>query len=409
VANKEHLRILSSGIKAWNHWRWGRLHLEPDSEWADHTELSVDKPDLSGADLNESNFSGADFSGTDFSGANLRDADLTNVRLNGAKLTGVDLRDTDLFRADLNGADLRAVDLRWASLKKADLSESDLSGASILGADLNLAILRRVDLRGADLSRANLQDADLSGADLRGVKFDAANLTSANLLGAKVDAKTRFDKVVEDPKDDSETTAKKIVKSVSTENCRIDAYALASLDDLGGLDAAQIAVMDVTNDLADLRASYSGLKLWIHLTTLVAFLLPYAWFLASNYAIAHFGGVEGRKTITLLEALLRYIWNGGAKWQEGWFFSWSFLAFSFLAIYNFGRGILLWQTNNLEHREEITGVRVRFSLATEPFWRRLIKTMALLFWMSLAALAYNSHHFLSQEIPIAPTVSGGGR
>ena len=305
--------------------------------------------------------------GADLSGANLSGSDFSR-----ANLSGVNLRGTHFQMADLSGAELNG-----AGLNKANLCDAKLIGASFHRADLRKAILFVAELNGADLRGANLSGSDLSGA---------------SLLGVVVDASTTFVDEVRET-DGAET----IVNF-----CEIDSYALKMLDNYGGLTTAQRASMIVKNDLADLRASYSGLQLWIHLFALAVFFLPYAWFLTIQYGKAKFAGLDGAEAITLWEALGRFIWNGGKNWQAGWDFDWSFLAFVFLAIYNFGRGVLLWQTNRLEQREHVTGVPVRFSLAVEPFWRRLIKTMAVLFWIGLGVLAVNTYHFMSQKVPILP-------
>ena len=301
--------------------------------------------------------------------------DLVNANLSGADLNGINLARANLVNANLTGADLFR-----ANLAAADLTAAGLSEANLREANLEEAILTEASLREAILWGANL-----GGADLRGTLLELAILVRANLSGVKVDARTEFCNEECD---------------VEVVGCSIDKYALRTLDNYGGLTSAHRAVMIIKDDLADLRASYSGLQRWIHLLALLAFVLPYAWFLAVQYGKAQFVELEGSETIALWEALLRFIWNGGKNWQAGWAFSWSFLAFIYLAIYNVGRGVLLWQTNRLEHQEHVTGVPVRFSLAIEPFWRRLVKTMNVLFWIGLGILLLNSYHFLTQQIPI---------
>src|SRR5262245_42118240 len=59
MANEEHLRILRSGVEAWNEWRQSNVDVRPDLIRADlcHAQLK-------GADLNRANLSGANMAGT---------------------------------------------------------------------------------------------------------------------------------------------------------------------------------------------------------------------------------------------------------------------------------------------------------------------------------------------------------
>jgi hypothetical protein len=179
MANKEHLKLLRQGVKAWNRWREDNPAVQPD--------------------FNEANFNQARLSGVDFSRADLREADmvkadlvkadLSRAQLDGAALCEARLREARLSMADLRMADLRGADLNGAHLNGAILSGAILGGARLLGADLsraalNGAVLSRATLVLADLSRADLSRADLSGAIVGNTSFDDLDLSGARGLDA---------------------------------------------------------------------------------------------------------------------------------------------------------------------------------------------------------------------------------
>ena len=165
MANAEHLKKLTEGIRPWNQWR---------------IQLEV-TPDLEGADLNRANLANANFFRTNLSGANLQNASLEGANLEqayliGANLYGANLRGAKLEKAYLDFANLFMANLSEAKLPLAYLYESDLAGANLLGASL----------WGANLIRCNLYGAHLQGADLRGAQLIETKLQQADLTGARV-------------------------------------------------------------------------------------------------------------------------------------------------------------------------------------------------------------------------------
>ena len=173
MTNEEHLRILRTGVQAWNVWRESRPYI---------------KPDFSGADLRKLNFSGANLRGARFHMVNLKKANLSNANLRGALLS-----ESNLVRANLTGADLRGARLYSAKLHLAKLCAADLRGAYLKDADLSEACLREANLRQANLSGANLEHTDFRNADLRKVcltrailietDFEDANLADCTAYG----------------------------------------------------------------------------------------------------------------------------------------------------------------------------------------------------------------------------------
>jgi hypothetical protein len=127
MANDEQLKILESGVAAWNRWR------------KDHPKIS---PDLSDASL---------------------------VRAN--------LRDANFFRADLSQADLRYADLVRANLFNANLDSANLVGAELSGASLDEATLRGANLFGANFNGAILNYADLTKARINWTSFGNLDLS----------------------------------------------------------------------------------------------------------------------------------------------------------------------------------------------------------------------------------------
>jgi len=158
--------------------------------------------------------------------------------------------------------------------------------------------------------------------------------------------------------------------------------------------------MIINDDVAYLRASYSGLSLGVHLIALAIFLLSYLWFIGLRWSEARFLAGSTDQTIPLWLALSRYVRNGGENWQAGWQLHWSFLAFAFLLLYNMLRATMLWKTNQLEQRQVVSGLPVRFSLSGEPFWRKMVILMTWLFWIGIIVLTLNTWHFFTQEVPI---------
>jgi uncharacterized protein YjbI with pentapeptide repeats len=179
MANKEHLKLLRQGVKAWNRWREDNPGDQPDL-----FEAGLSKARLSGVDLSR-----ADLRMADLVKAELVKADLSRAQLSGADLCEAHLREAHLSMADLRRADLRGADLNGAHLSGAMLSGAILGGARLLGANLSRAVLSgavlsRATLLLATLSRADLRGADLSGAIVGNTSFDDLDLSEAKGLDA---------------------------------------------------------------------------------------------------------------------------------------------------------------------------------------------------------------------------------
>lgn len=169
MANKQQLRIIKSGVEAWNAWR------------RDHPDIV---PDLRNANLSSQR--------------------LINVHLGGAKLEGANLRNTNLGSADLSNANLRHANLEQARLSQANLLQADLSYANLSEAWLNDAILIEANLFRAQLISATLINARLSGAILIGTNLQQANLKGCSVQsvfawGVKLKGANQTDLIVNHP------------------------------------------------------------------------------------------------------------------------------------------------------------------------------------------------------------------
>jgi uncharacterized protein YjbI with pentapeptide repeats len=123
MANPEHEKILSSGVRAWNQWRRKHPTLRPDLE---DINVGVNRSEIGSKP-----------------GMNLRN---------------VNFRDANLRFADLMGADLTNADLSGANLTCARLWYACLRGANLTGAILTNAMISDLTGEGADFTGANLRD-----------------------------------------------------------------------------------------------------------------------------------------------------------------------------------------------------------------------------------------------------------
>ncbi len=150
MANEEHVKLLLSGVEAWNKWR------------KDNRDII---PDLRGVSIS----------------VNLQDCDLRRAMLQEANLSW-----TNLQRAILVGA----------NLNKARLFDAKLQETNLDGADLQDACLTGADLRATRLGGANLQGASLLGANLEMAYLCEADFTNANIRFVRTNRKTYFRNVI---------------------------------------------------------------------------------------------------------------------------------------------------------------------------------------------------------------------
>ena len=287
-----------------------------------------------------------------------------------ATFENADLEKSLLSQVVCRRASFKGAKLQGAILRKADLSGTDFSGADLRGADLTEA-----NLSGATMRGCNLTDAVLVDSRLLGTKLITAKLINSNLRGVEVNHSTRLTR--------SEVSG-----------CQIDRYTIESLYHNGGLSTQRQMRMNIIDDVARLRLSYSGFWQWIHLFALFAFLSPYVFFLCKLYFAAKLFCPPVEKCIPLVDVLSEYVYTGGRMNEK---ISWSALSiFVFTLAYNALRGCLLLKTKQLELQKESRGLPVRFSLTGA--WGASFRIAQLLFYMNILLLLVHLHHFL--KIPI---------
>ena len=424
----EMLRRGKEGVEEWN-----RLHAagntcdnlsNEDLAGFQLSDVDLSKVDLTHANLSQAILERANLTGATLEKATLQKTNLSSAKLGEANLTTASIAEANLKETDLKGANLSHTNFQDAILHKAILSDSDLTSAQLSTADLtdaqlqranltkahlNQAILANAQLQGANLTEANLQEccatearfervvarrarfdrADLSGAvldksDIRGAEFNSANLSRASLRDVNANSRTTF------------------AQMESVEKCVIDRHVLDDLGyELGKLTRGDLRSMKIVDDLATLRSYFTGIWLWLHVWSVLLFFFPYVWFLAQQWLSARFHSpVDPAKSMTILEALARFIWHGGKNWRTGgWWPSWNFVNFLVYAWYNAIRITLMLKTKKLETQQEVTGLPVLFSLESDKVARRCLAQMKWLVWAALAAVLFNAIHFLQMRVP----------
>jgi len=196
MANPEHLKILETGVKAWNEWRLKNPGVVPDLKEIKLFSADLKRIDLRGAELKDALLFGVDLSDAILSEAKLDGATLTEIALCRANLTGASLIHANLMGTDLSEANLREAicpltiflnaKFRNADLRKACFAGSNFTDADLRGADLRQAVLEEANLIRARLAKADLADADLTAATLNGTDFSHANLNGCRVYGVSV-------------------------------------------------------------------------------------------------------------------------------------------------------------------------------------------------------------------------------
>jgi uncharacterized protein YjbI with pentapeptide repeats len=343
--------------------------------------------DLRGANFSDCNLgvcmTNADVSGAIFQNVkmgglcgeakNLGEARYINVAFAGSswsklKFTGVKFRKCDFRKSEMINVLFDDCTFENCSYSKGKFVDCVFKNSNLRGEDLSYIVLRRARFVGnTDLAHARLNNADLSGSDLLG----AAIHSSTVLLGARV------------------------------VGCKIRRRQLERLSDYGGLTKGDRMDMDVQDPVARLRSAYSGFWQWFHIIALAIFLSPYLWFLAEQWSVARFNEVEASASVTLGEALARYIYNGGVDWQSGFSFHVSFVSFLVLMVYNVIRAVFLWKTKQLELDEQARGTPVDFNLDEIRFgWGWWFKWHRRLGYGYLLIGVANLCHFLLMKVSV---------
>ena len=135
MANKEHIKVLSTGVEEWNRWR-ANTSIKPDlSEITFYDEMPFSKSAV--LRIEEMDLSGVNFQGANLRRANFYDGyrqgvNLTNANLQEADLTGANLWEANLSGADFAFADVTNTDFQDAVFKRTNLTGTMLWKAKIL-------------------------------------------------------------------------------------------------------------------------------------------------------------------------------------------------------------------------------------------------------------------------------------
>lgn len=321
--------------------------------------------------INGGNWSRAAFHACTFRGIVFDNTHISSSTFQESLIDGLEARPS----VQLGGTEFKSVRLGGrqafdrANLKGTKWTECTIPSSRFVNANLNRAEFHHCDLSNSHFDRA----------DLRNAKFTSSRLCRCSMIGIKVNKGTSFEEV-------------------DVEACRIENFTLRSLNEFGKLSEGDRMTMEIVDGVAILRSAYSGFWHWIHLFALVLFLLPYAWFIGEQWTRAKFLPSSSQGTVTLLEAVARFVVNGGRDWQEGFFPNYfAIFLFTFALIYNVIRAVLLGKTKQLELKQEAIGLPVRFSLIGG--WGRVYSTGRILFWCNLAVVLAHTVRFLMQRVP----------
>ncbi|PHR88490.1 MAG: hypothetical protein COA78_36490, partial [Blastopirellula sp.] len=228
----------------------------------------------------------------------------------------LDLRNAVFSSLTFDGVDFSRSRVDHAKFNKAKLVKCKFKKLSMANMEFNDAKLTKVDLSGATIVNSKFNKAELQEVSFHKTTLRNVDLSNATLIAPIFNSTTKI------------------------ENCTwfetsVDRYTKEYLKDY--LGQGPLMDLNVNDDLAKLKSRFSGIWMWSHVIALILFSLPYLWFVASQWSLSFMSeGVESsQKSITLLEAIARYIWNGGENWKSGWNFNFlSFSSFCGFLIYN---------------------------------------------------------------------------
>ena len=164
MANRNHVKILRSGVKYWNKWREENPKIIPNLSEVNLINADLSKANLSRTILNHAVLSEAKLIDADLTEADLSDSHLYFTDCSNAKLIHAQLSQADLKYAKFHNAQLVKANLDWANLTQADLSHADLNEASFYATILVETDLTDTLWDGATLFFTILSDLDFSTA-----------------------------------------------------------------------------------------------------------------------------------------------------------------------------------------------------------------------------------------------------
>lgn len=272
--------------------------------------------------------------------------------------------------------DYARLDLRASKFKRQDLIGADFSGA---------------DLRGASFHLAKLQGASFANADLAGTDFSGANVDGTDFRGCHFSPST-------DP------------GVASSEGAHIDRYTLEAWSDTGSSThwkrVSTRLALDINDDVATLRASFSGFWAWVHLVAMTAFVVPHIAFVVRHWFSSEPSDPGVGSWTPMWNALWNQVRSGGRGITDAAATDvWAIWLFRYLLTYNVCRATLLTKTMKLELDERIKGLPAKFSLKHPSLvrvpWSWLHWIVKWGFWLNLLIVASYIWGYLSRWINVA--------
>ena len=353
MANVKHMSTLALGIQAWNAWR------------ADEPTV---RGDLSGLDL--------------VTNETLRD------RLHSETREGVGIHDWNLQNVDLSGARLDGLVFYNADFQNSDLSNASICNCRFIRGVFGVSVPDIETLRDREgrLSEHTVKNLKAAACRLEstlafGAEFKIASLSFADLTSMKVDEATRFSRV-------------------GVIGTKITQAKLEMLQDFGGLAPGRMSQMEIVDDVATLRRSFSGFLNSVHVVAILLFCAPYLWFLGKQWVLAGVGegiAFPGR-TSPILANLCRFIVSGGHDWRIWHVNPWACIVFILAICFNGARIALYVKTKQLEHHRVVTGFYNEFHLS--GVWLKLLTSYRYLGIAALGMIILHTLIFLFKPVPL---------
>lgn len=335
----------------------------------------------------------------------LKRVDLRKCKFSDCTAAAVSVVDGSLKELSFDGCVLAGVKISGAAIEAIGVQKSAVPGLEVLSTNaesvqvsscgLNAISVKQSQIFSASVTESTLIDARvdqskfeglaLNGADCSGSLFRASNLGDSRFVGCKLlkaafpDSelqRTSFANcdLTESSFRDSSTGTQTDFGGCNIEGAVFDRWALLGLDHgaRGGISRRQLAGLRIEDDVLVLRGMFGGFWFWVHLAATLGFTAPYLLFVLSLYAYSGTSGPIGeRESLTIGEALARYVWNGGQDWRQGW--NLDGLSFSLFVVclhFNLTRAALSWKTKADQTREEVSAIPSAFVLG--GVWKVLV-------------------------------------
>lgn len=177
----------------------------------------------------------------------------------------------------------------------------------------------------------------------------------------------------------------------------------------GGMNDYQLAGINLIDDAAMLRSQFSSVNRFMYAAAIMIFVAPYFVF-AGRLWIYSFAAEGGGKSIPVITAMLRYVWNGGEGWRTGWQFDpQTFGIFIYMCILHALRVVLAKKSAALDARLEIFGLPPYLDFKNAIFlpsqlkwltWGIIYYTMVWGARLAWGLVLYNAYRFMTMRVPI---------